>query len=70
MKRPREWRGPNDYARPDADYDPEGAEWHDVTTAGSDHEIQIDLARPDHFRHRFPQHFGPWIEGRPESKET
>lgn len=50
------------------DYDPEGADWIQVSTIGSDFEQQMDRNREDHFRHRHILSRGPWTHG-PAPKE-
>lgn len=53
---------PADWQRPD-DYDPPGADWMDCTTVGSAFEMQVDLTRPAHYRHRLVSDLGTWREG-------
>ena len=45
------------------DYDPEDANWIDLTTLGSDYEVQIDVDRENHYRHRERSFGSPWKEG-------
>lgn len=44
------------------DYDPPGAEWHGVDVLGGDYQVQIDMNRAGHYRHRSYDH-GAWKEG-------
>lgn len=56
-----------EHTRPD-DYDPDAAEWIDVTTVCSSFQIEMDVTRAGHYRHRNPRALGPWVRGLP--KET
>ncbi len=47
----------------DQDYDPDGANWVDITRLGSPWDEQIDIAVEGHYRHRKALTSEPWRKG-------